>query len=168
MSSRAYEVVAHLDHGVEIRAYAGRMAVQTPVRGGNDGEAFGRLFRYITGANQADAKIAMTVPVEQTARPIAMTVPVETTGSVMRFFLPQAVAGSGAAAAQRSARFRGQPAGAAIRRAAVFGCGGRCVAHQARAAIIGGGERARGGMRRGGASLFSYDPPFALPVSAAE
>jgi hypothetical protein len=53
------------------------------------------LFDYISGANQADAEIAMTVPVETTSgsQKIEMTAPVETqvdgTGSTtMRFFLP--------------------------------------------------------------------------------
>ena len=63
---------------------------------GNDGQAFGRLFRYITGANQHDAHIAMTIPVEMAPRTIPMTVPVEVTSDqVMRFFLPRKVAEPG-------------------------------------------------------------------------
>ena len=66
-----YTVVGHIDPDVELRAYAKRTAVETSMINGNDGEAFGRLFRYITGANKSDAKIAMTVPVEmkQASRP---------------------------------------------------------------------------------------------------
>lgn len=48
----AYTVVERLDRGVEIRSYAPRLAVETDSRGQGDGEAFGRLFRYITGANR--------------------------------------------------------------------------------------------------------------------
>ena len=96
-----YHVVGQLADGVEIRTYGQRVAVETPMRAGNDGEAFGRLFRYITGANHGDAKIAMTVPVEMAPQPIApqhlaMTVPVEmTSDQVMRFFLPKAVVAKG-------------------------------------------------------------------------
>jgi hypothetical protein len=92
-----YEVIGQLGGGVELRAYAARTAAETPIRASNDGEAFGRLFRYITGANTGSAKIAMTIPVQMTPRKIAplnisMTVPVETGGEgVMRFFLPAAV-----------------------------------------------------------------------------
>ena len=59
----AYTVVARLDRGVEIRSYAPRLAVETDARGQGDGDAFGRLFRYITGANRAGDRIAMTAPV---------------------------------------------------------------------------------------------------------
>ena len=159
----AYQVVGHLAHGVEIRAYGSRMAVQTPIKSGNDGEAFGRLFRYITGANQADAKIAMTVPVEQTARPIAMTLPIETLGNgVMRFFLPRAIADKGpplpkdplvslvTLPPQQFAvlRFSGT-----INEASRARQEGRLLA-----ALSGAGRQAAGS-----ASLLSYDPPFALP-----
>ena len=161
-----YQVVGHLAHGVEIRAYAARMAVQTMVRHGNDGEAFGRLFRYITGANQADAKIAMTVPVEQTARPIAMTIPVETTGqpdgAVMRFFLPHAVA-------ERGPPKPADPLVSVVtlppQQFAVLRFSGTVddasrTRHEQRliAAVAGAGRHVQGSP-----SLLSYDPPFALP-----
>lgn len=83
----AYEVLATLADDLEVRQYGPRLAVETD----NDSDkAFRRLFRYITGANQGEREIAMTVPVE-TAKPaeIAMTVPVETASERhMRFFLP--------------------------------------------------------------------------------
>lgn len=92
-----YTVVERLDRGVEVRAYEPRLAVETDGRGLGDGEAFGRLFRYITGANQRGDRIAMTAPVETGGQRIAMTVPVEQgTGGVMRFFLPHDVAKAGA------------------------------------------------------------------------
>lgn len=91
-----YTVLGHLDGGVEIRAYDARVAVETPVRQSNQGEAFGHLFRYITGANQGGSRIAMTVPVEMTPQQIPMTTPVETTqAGTMRFFLPQSVVEAG-------------------------------------------------------------------------
>lgn len=94
----AYRVVRRLAADVEIRAYAPRVMVETSMAGESEGEAFGRLFRYITGANQGKAMIAMTVPVEQAPQRIAMTVPVETQGGteMMRFYLPPSVAAAGA------------------------------------------------------------------------
>jgi hypothetical protein len=158
-----YQVVGHLADGVEIRTYGARVAVETPIKRGADGAAFGRLFRYITGANQGDAHIAMTVPVEMTSRPIAMTVPVETTGDgVMRFFLPHKVAADGppkpadplvhivTLPPQEFAvlRFSGTIDDASV------------VAHEKQllAAVTGAGKHPVGTP-----SLLSYDPPFALP-----
>lgn len=92
-----YAVIERLDRGVEIRTYEARLAVETDSRGQGDGEAFGRLFRYITGANRTQGRIAMTAPVESGGQRIAMTVPVEQgEGGTMRFFLPRAVAEAGA------------------------------------------------------------------------
>ncbi len=62
-----YEIVA--SHGdVEIRRYEDMIGAATGMGGatGNEGErnsGFGRLFRYITGANEREEKIAMTSPV---------------------------------------------------------------------------------------------------------
>ena len=88
-----YAVIERLDRGVEIRAYDGRVAVETDARGQRDGEAFARLFRYITGANGGDDRIAMKASVETSGRLIAMTVPVEQgTAGTLRFYLPRKVA----------------------------------------------------------------------------
>lgn len=81
-----YEVLEK-DGAFELRQYPALLAAETLVTGAdfeNAGDiAFGRLFRYITGNNRAQAEIAMTSPVVQTpARPapdgekIAMTAPV--------------------------------------------------------------------------------------------
>jgi hypothetical protein len=84
--------------GIEIRRYAPRLAAETTVAADeaaarNDG--FSRLARYIFGANQGGAKIAMTAPVAQEPTRIAMTAPVaqEATaqGYRIRFFLPAAL-----------------------------------------------------------------------------
>jgi hypothetical protein len=158
-----YEVVGQLDGGVELRAYAARTAAETPIRSSNDGEAFGRLFRYITGANTGSSKIAMTVPVQMTPRNIAMTVPVETGGDgVMRFFLPAAVVAKGpphptdplvhivTLPPQTFAvlRFSGTitDASRAEHEAALI------------AAVTGAGKHPEGQP-----SMLSYDPPFAIP-----
>jgi hypothetical protein len=68
----------------ELREYSPYLLAETEVEAGfmNAGNiAFGRLFRYISGANSAQTEIAMTAPVEQrergTGEKIAMTAPVE-------------------------------------------------------------------------------------------
>ena len=66
----------------ELRAYSSYLIAETEVEAGfmNAGNiAFGRLFRYISGANTAQTEIAMTAPVEQSSQgeKIAMTAPVE-------------------------------------------------------------------------------------------
>jgi hypothetical protein len=95
-----YKVVASLSDDIEIRQYAERIAVEATVTADDPDDArnaaFRLLFDYISGANQANAKIAMTVPVEttSTSQRIEMTAPVESqigeTGAMtMRFFLPR-------------------------------------------------------------------------------
>ncbi len=75
-----YEVVS--DYGTyELRRYAQVILAETQVKADFDeagGEAFSRLFRYISGDNRSRAKIAMTAPVVQEAQSekIAMTAPV--------------------------------------------------------------------------------------------
>jgi hypothetical protein len=100
-----YTTVAQVDDA-ELRRYPPSVAVETvaPARS----QAFRRLFRYISGANESDAEISMTAPVEVAGRDAAsageraagggggrkipMTAPVEAaeteTGVRMAFFLP--------------------------------------------------------------------------------
>ena len=73
--------VLEQDGDLEIRQYEPFIVAETFVDGdfgasGNEG--FGRLFRYITGSNQAKASISMTAPVQQRAggQELAMTAPV--------------------------------------------------------------------------------------------
>jgi hypothetical protein len=86
------------ESGLEIRRYAPRLAAETIVaadEAASRNEGFSRLARYIFGANQGSAKIAMTAPVAQEPTRIAMTAPVaqEATaeGYRIRFFLPAAL-----------------------------------------------------------------------------
>lgn len=78
-----YRVIEQ-DDAYELREYSSYMIAETEV----DAEfmdagnvAFGRLFRYISGANTSRTEIAMTAPVEQArdsrGEKIAMTAPVE-------------------------------------------------------------------------------------------
>jgi hypothetical protein len=94
----AYQVVQQISPSIEIRHYAPGMAVEAAMTPGNEGEAFGKLFRYITGANKGNQMISMTAPVAEGPAMIAMTVPVVTSGSAgtMRFFLPASVVSHGA------------------------------------------------------------------------
>ena len=75
-----YEVIKK-DGKFEIRDYATHILAETVVEGNLEdagSEAFKRLFRYISGANLADDKVAMTAPVSQEpiGEKIKMTAPV--------------------------------------------------------------------------------------------
>ena len=93
-----YRVVFEAD-GIEYRQYEPYLVSETVIEAagsykaaGNEG--FRRLFRYISGGNSGENKIAMTVPVAQTApsEKIAMTAPVQQTevaeGWRVAFMLP--------------------------------------------------------------------------------
>jgi hypothetical protein len=154
--------------GIELRDYPARVAAETD-DDGRRSAAFERLFRYITGANAAGERVAMTAPVQQTARGelIAMTVPVQSAGrdgsaGVMRFFLPAKVAAEGppaptdplvriaTAPAQRVAvlRFSGVPSGARVAEKK------RTLAERVAAAGL---------SSVGEPFLLTYDAPFTLP-----
>lgn len=49
----------------ELREYPAMKVVETPMSGSEDG-SFGRLFKFISGGNEANQKIAMTTPVFMT------------------------------------------------------------------------------------------------------
>jgi len=75
-----YSVVLKEDN-FEVRAYQAHILAQTLVEGEFDSvgsEAFGRLFKYITGNNTSRQDIEMTAPVTQTSdgEKIKMTSPV--------------------------------------------------------------------------------------------
>lgn len=78
--SAPYTVV-RADGKFELRDYPSLAVVETPMAasGNSDDGSFMRLFRFITGANEAKQKIAMTTPVfmsgQDTNRTIAFVLP---------------------------------------------------------------------------------------------
>jgi hypothetical protein len=97
----AYRLIKS-DGSFELREYVPQVVVETRVDAGFEeagNVAFGRLFRYISGNNVAQQKIAMTAPVTQSGDPtrgekIAMTAPVSQVAdgkaSRVAFVLPAA------------------------------------------------------------------------------
>jgi hypothetical protein len=161
-----YQIIRQLAPNIEIRAYAPRVAVETPMRDGNDGEAFGKLFRYITGANTAKGSVPMTVPVEKSSRSIAMTVPVEETDpqktpGVMRFFLPKEVAKSPPVPSDPAVRIVTLPAEtqAVIRYSGVA----NDAARASELLLLQRALQRAGLTAQGEPSYYSYDPPWTLP-----
>lgn len=74
-------IVEKKDGAFEVRQYAPQVVAETMVAGSMEeagNKAFRPLFNYISGANQAQGKIAMTAPVGQQGegQKIAMTAPV--------------------------------------------------------------------------------------------
>lgn len=79
-----YTVIGQIGEA-EVRTYPALSIVS--VSGYPENEAFGFLFRYISGRNRAGAKIPMTAPV-LTASTIPMTAPVITERETMSFVMP--------------------------------------------------------------------------------
>jgi hypothetical protein len=91
--------VVYKDGDIEYRQYEPYLVSETVIENTGDyndagNEGFRRLFRYITGSNESQAKISMTAPVAQTpsSEKIAMTAPVQQTQSTegwrVAFMLP--------------------------------------------------------------------------------
>ncbi len=84
------ETLARFD-GIEVRRYPRSVLAETTAP--DDGTAFRRLFRYISGANARSEDIAMTAPVTTRGESISMTAPVRTDSESddvrMAFYLPR-------------------------------------------------------------------------------
>ena len=157
---RPYRVIARVSQDVEIRAYGPSVAVETRMRG-NDGDAFSRLFRYITGANAPQTTIAMTTPVEMRGmtkgdRGVAGE------PAVMRFFLPEERAADPPAPADPRVAIVRLPA----RTVAVLRFSG---AARPRERFAAGGRsdgcrrQKRGRTTESAPYVMGYDPPFTIP-----
>lgn len=82
-----YETVEGLD-GIELRRYPRTVLVETTAPSRK--AAFGRLYRYITGANEGSEEVAMTAPVatREVGTGLAMTTSVRTGGAAVAMTAP--------------------------------------------------------------------------------
>lgn len=163
----AYAVVER-DEGFELRDYPAVLVAETEVdasfeRAGN--AAFGRLSRYISGANVGQVEIAMTAPVTQQSagEKIEMTAPVtqQAAGSVQRvaFVVPARFTPSTVPQpTDERVVIREWPA----RRVAVLRYGGRWTERNYDEALarLEAELSARGLIAAGPPTLARYDPPF--------
>lgn len=93
-----YSVIEKVeDKNIEIREYASLVLVSAPMGGKGRNGAFGKLFQYISGANEGETDITMTAPVlmdekEKQGTEIPMTAPVfmdeNASAPTMSFVLP--------------------------------------------------------------------------------
>ena len=161
-----YQVIEQ-DGAFELRDYATYLVAETRVEASfteAGSEAFRRLFRYISGNNAAQQKIAMTAPVTQgKGEKIAMTAPVtqvaDADGYRVAFVVPSRYSASTVPKPlDPRIEIRAVPA----RRVAVWRYSGRWtqerydqMERQLREAIV-----ARGLSVNGPPVLARYDPPF--------
>jgi len=149
--SAGYQVVRQ-SGAFEIRDYPALTLVSTPMAATRpvDDDSFMRLFRYIGGANEAEAKIAMTTPVFSDP---------SGTNRQMSFVVPQKTAAAGTPKAKRDdITVQTRPAG----RFAVHRFSGNWVAERAAAARQKLVEwlAAEKLQAIGEPQMASYDPPF--------
>ncbi len=160
----SYQVLQQISPVIELRRYEARMAVETEMTPSNEGEAFGRLFRYITGANAGGRMISMTAPVVEQPLKMSMTMPVLSfTGArTMRFFLPKAVASAGAPAPTDPLVHLVSTPAATWGVIRFSGIATSSVRTKETALLRDG--LARGGKQTEGAPIYlAYDPPFTIP-----
>ncbi len=86
--SARYKVVKS-DGKFEIRKYQPHVVVSTSMQAAEGGGSFGRLFKYISGNNKTEKKIAMTTPVFMPATS-------EGKATEMQFVVPEDIAKAGA------------------------------------------------------------------------
>lgn len=155
-----YRVLASYAHNVEIRAYGPMEVVETSADG-NEGDAFRRLFSYITGANKTGATIKMTAPVAQTGGARFGDKPAAGEAMAMQFVLPKSVAADPPAPIDPAVRLARVPARdlAVIRFSGSFSRR-NLDAHLATLRKV----LAEAGRKSEGAPIFlGYDPPFTIP-----
>ncbi len=160
-----YDIVLAQDR-FEIRDYRGYVVAQTFVDGDFDAagnEAFRRLFRYISGANEGQAQIKMTAPVEQEEAVQSGAGPVQQQRSGARwrvaFVLP---AGYTLAGAPKPADAQVVLAEVAPRRMAVVRYRGTWsqARYEEELVALRGFLVARGLAAQGEPIFDRYDPPF--------
>ena len=166
-----YTVVGRVGEA-ELRRYPAAVTVETVAD--TDGAAFGRLYRYISGANDGGERLAMTTPVAtRDGTRLPMTAPVlvadegaasEAEGGVrMAFWLPDEY---DVETAPRPTDSRVRVVAVPERTLAVRRFGGRATRRRV--------ERAREGLRRdveraatdavGEPFFMGYDAPWTLPM----
>lgn len=157
-----YTVVQQIAPDIEIRAYGPRSMVQTAMTDGGEGEAFGKLFRYITGANAGGRTIPMTVPVEQAARAAGTPPGPSPSGTTMAFYLPPDVAAHAPVPKEPGVEVVLLPA-ATLGVIRFSGTATEDVRAR-RAAQLTQALHHAGRTLRGAPMSFSYDPPFTIPA----
>lgn len=138
---------------LEVREYPPLVLVETAKDAPAGNGSFGRLFRYISGANAAQQKIPMTAPVFVDARDRA---------GRMAFVMPSAFStASTPAASDPRVTVKGEPPS----RFAVLRFGGFASAANERRAETDllGLVAARGFVTEGAPFFAYYDPPWTLP-----
>jgi hypothetical protein len=159
--------VLEQDGSFELREYSPYVVAETRVEAGFEDAgnvAFQRLFRYISGSNVAQQKIAMTAPVTQSrGEKISMTAPVSQVADgnayLVAFTLPSAYTLATAPQPRDpTVRIRAVPA----QLIACWRYSGRWTASNYRdhEALLRKRIKARGLIARGEPVLARYNPPF--------
>ena len=151
--SAPYTVAQTLEPNAELRDYPALTVVSTPGKGQNADGSFMRLFRYIQGDNQTEAKIAMTTPVFMDRKADGDQ------STTMSFVVPTDVASTGAPAPKaENVRVANRPAG----RYAVLRFTGKQSAENEAAALtqLQAILKTKSITATGSATFAYYDPPW--------
>ncbi|MEM7697126.1 MAG: heme-binding protein [Verrucomicrobiota bacterium] len=155
VSRAGYETAAYTvvekSGKIEIRDYEQLVIAETTMSGDQNG-SFMRLFRYISGDNEAEQKIAMTTPVFMPGGEEGKT-------SKMQFVVPAEIAAAGApAASSDSIRLKTRPAGRYI---AIRFNGPSTAANRAEHLEKLKAEVEKRGLKISGGPIYAgYDPPM--------
>ena len=155
-----YRVLSTLTDTIEVRSYGPLVAVETRVEG-DEGDAFSRLFRYITGANATAETIKMTAPVAQTGGARFGGGAVSGAAQTMQFVLPARLAAKPPAPTDPKVAIVAVPARtlAVNRFSGSFGRRNLDTHLQELRDTL-----AHSGRTAEGAPIFlGYDPPFTIP-----